>query len=67
MKKDYARAKSYYEQAAAQGDPNAVHNLGVLYVQGLGVKLDYARAKSYYEQAAAQGDKDAAEALREYF
>jgi len=53
---DYARAREWYEKAAAQGNKEAQFNLGRLYAQGRGVPLDYAMGRQWYEKAAAQGD-----------
>jgi len=58
-KKDPARAKTWFEKAAAQGHPGAQTNLGLMYAQGDGVKKDLARAKTWFEKAAAQGHPDA--------
>ena len=52
---DYAKAREWYEKAAAQGLAAAQHGLGYLYENGLGVVQDYAKAREWYEKAAAQG------------
>jgi hypothetical protein len=52
---DYAKARQWYEKAAAQGNAWAQNNLGVLYANGQGVPQDYAKARQWYEKAAAQG------------
>ncbi len=56
---DYAKARAWYEKAAAQGVAEAQHNLGILYDNGWGVRQDYARARAWYEKAAAQGVAEA--------
>ena len=56
---DYAKAREWYEKAAAKGDASAMFNLGSLYKNGHGVAQDYAKAREWYEKAAANGDKDA--------
>jgi uncharacterized protein len=42
--------------AAEAGDPNAQHNLGVLYMRGECVAKDPAQAATWFHRAAAQGD-----------
>ncbi|MBQ7682607.1 MAG: toll/interleukin-1 receptor domain-containing protein, partial [Oscillibacter sp.] len=55
VEKDYAKAREYYEQAAAKGHAEALFSLGVLYRKGQGVAQDYAKARECFEQAAAKG------------
>ncbi|MGA0538967.1 tetratricopeptide repeat protein [Neotabrizicola sp. VNH66] len=51
---DPALAVAWYEKAAAQGQPQAIHNLARSYEVGdLGLAEDKARARVLYEQAAA--------------
>ena len=57
---DYAKAREWYEKAAAKGDASAMSNLGLLYHNGQGVAQDYAKAREWYEKAA---DKDNASAM----
>jgi TPR repeat protein len=57
---DYAKAREWYEKAAAKDEASALVNLGVLYDNGQGVAQDYAKAREWYEKAAA---KDEASAL----
>jgi hypothetical protein len=56
LPQDYATARGWYEQAAAQGDAMAQYNLGLLYANGQGMPRDYATARQWWEQAAAQGN-----------
>jgi TPR repeat protein len=49
-------ARGWYEKAAAQGNPRAWNNLGVLYEAGLGIKANRAKAIEYYRRAAAAND-----------
>ncbi|MBS0569155.1 MAG: caspase family protein [Proteobacteria bacterium] len=49
---DYAKAREWFEKAAAQGDKRARINLGYLYEQGLGVPRDIARALNLYGEAS---------------
>ena len=53
---DYAKAREWYEKAAAAGDAVAMSQLGLLYDNGQGVAQDYAKAREWYEKAAAKGD-----------
>lgn len=55
--------RGWYKQAAAQGDPRAQYNLGVLYSMGNGVPQDYAKARQLWEQAAIQGNELAQNSL----
>ena len=47
-------AKQWFEKAAQQNHPEAQNNLGMIYLQGIGVAPDYAKARQYFEQAATQ-------------
>ncbi|MDE1884986.1 MAG: caspase family protein [Xanthomonadaceae bacterium] len=49
---DYARAREWFEKAAAQGNKRARINLGYLYEQGLGVPKDIAKALNLYGEAS---------------
>jgi TPR repeat protein len=52
---DYAKARQWYEKAAAQEYAMAQYNLGLLYDNGDGVPQDYVKARQWYEKAAARG------------
>ncbi len=54
--RDYSKARTWYEQAAVEGNSMAMNNLGVLYEFGQGVAPDYVRARELYERAAAKGN-----------
>jgi TPR repeat protein len=56
---DYAKAREWYEKAAARDAVSAMNNLGWLYANGQGVAQDYAKAREWYEKAAAKGDAPA--------
>lgn len=49
---DYAKAKEWFEKAAAQNSRRARINLGYLYEQGLGVDKDIAKALNLYGEAS---------------
>ncbi|MCX7288225.1 MAG: tetratricopeptide repeat protein [Rhodobacterales bacterium] len=52
---DPAKALQWYEKAAAQGFPQAFHNLGNVHDRGeLGVPEDDVMARDYYSRAVAQ-------------
>lgn len=54
-RKDYETAAREWQPLAAQGDPRAQYEMGVLHFQGWGVARDLDKALEYYRQAAAQG------------
>ena len=60
---DYAKAKEFYEQAAASSKTtdqrNAQCNLGFLHEKGLGCTVDLAQARTYYQIAAEKGSVQA--------
>lgn len=53
---NFARARSIWEELAANGDGQAMNNLGVLYDQGKGVEPDTGRAMYWFSQAANAGN-----------
>lgn len=59
QKKDYAAALDGFQTLAAQGNPNAMNNLGLMYANGLGVPRDDAVAVKWYGRAAGIGHIDA--------
>ncbi len=54
-KKDYAKAKAYYESASAKGLPQAKFRLGCLYDDGLIEPQSYEKAAELYADAAEYG------------
>jgi TPR repeat protein len=56
---DYAKAREWYEKAAAKGHAMSMANLGALYHNGQGVAQDYAKARELWAKAADKGDGDA--------
>lgn len=56
---DYKGAIVEWLPYAAQGEPNALFNLGQVYRLGKGAPADLRRAAGYYEQAARLGHKGA--------
>jgi TPR repeat protein len=62
--RDAAQAYRYFAQAAAQGDAQAMTNLGTLYNDGRGVPRDRKLAKQWFEKAAALGVPEAKQNLK---
>ena len=56
---DYAKAREWWEKAAAQGDVNAQFSLGLMYEYGQGVEQSDFKARDWWKKAAAQGDAEA--------
>jgi TPR repeat protein len=54
--KDYANARSVFEQGSAMRYGPSVFNLGRMYLYGLGVDKDYGHALELYKEAAALGN-----------
>jgi tetratricopeptide (TPR) repeat protein len=51
----YEKALEEFEQAAANGDPNALVEIGEMYEFGIGVEVNKIIAKDWYLKAAANG------------
>ncbi len=62
-KKDYERARAFYEYLAATDDSVGQTTLGAIYLAGLGVPRDYKVAESWLLKAALQGKTIAAASL----
>ncbi len=56
MDKDPASAVAWYKKAAAQGVENAQLNLGVIYLNGDGIRADSVLACAWFEIVAASTD-----------
>ena len=57
LTKDEAKAREWYEKAAAAGDSRGMFSLGVYYANGLGgLTKDEVTARQWYEKAAAAGN-----------
>lgn len=65
--KNYAEAIAWYGKAAAQGETNAMRNLGVCYLDGKGVTKESAEAANWFRKAADLGSKDAPEDLGDLY
>ena len=53
--RDYAKAVAWYRKAAAQGNPVALDNLGLMYRDGLGVPRGYIQAHKWFDLAGMRG------------
>src|SRR5262249_23762764 len=56
---DYAKAREWFEKAAAKDYASAMADLGAIYYNGEGVPRDYAKAREWYEKAADKGNANA--------
>lgn len=56
---NFRRAAELFQQAADAGLPDAIRNLGVLYINGDGVKQDRKLGAEFFLKAAEKGDIDA--------
>ncbi|MEP9351079.1 tetratricopeptide repeat protein [Xanthobacter sp. KR7-225] len=56
--RNLAEARRFYEWAAGQGNVRAMHNLGVVYSQGIDGKPDWARAIEWFRKSAEMGQAD---------
>src|SRR5262245_23337140 len=56
---NYAKALAEFEKLAADGDPLAMNNVGLMYNHGQGTGVDNAKAKQWYERSAKLGNPSA--------
>jgi TPR repeat protein len=56
---EYVTAMQWYRKAAQEGDANAQHAVGALYLNGLGVAPNPHEAMRWFRKAAEQGNSDA--------
>jgi TPR repeat protein len=57
--KQFQKACSLLQPAAAAGNPNAQYYMGICYDFGRGVKTNHEEANAWYRKAAEQGQDDA--------
>jgi TPR repeat protein len=55
VREDYLTALGIFQVQAAQGEAVAQYNLGLLYLNGLGVPFNPVQARYWLGQSAAQG------------
>ena len=58
MKKNLVTARDFYLAAAAKGNGKAMHNLAVLYAEGVDGTPDYPNAAHWFREAADHGVTD---------
>ena len=56
VEKNYELAAQYYGKAANKNDAEALYNLALLHIRGLGVKMDYQTVISLFKLATEQPD-----------
>lgn len=56
---EHAEALVLFEQAAEQGNSDALYICGEMYLQGIGTDKDTKKAASYFQQAFEKGNKNA--------
>lgn len=54
VKVDHALAKAWFERGAEHGDRECHNGLGIIYRDGLGVKVDMKKAIAHFNVAAGQ-------------
>ncbi len=60
---EYEKAVLLYEEAGDLGNADALNNLGIYYLQGVGVTENYKKAVELFEAAYKKGSVDAAKSL----
>lgn len=60
VKKDYKKAKEWFEKAASGGFADAQYNLGAMYENGESVKTSYIDAYMWFHAANENGNTNAA-------
>jgi TPR repeat protein len=55
VREDYLTALGVFQVQAAQGEAVAQYNLGLLYLNGLGVPMNPVQARYWLKQSAEQG------------
>lgn len=63
LRKNYVEAMRWYRKAASQGNVEAEHALGYMYLHGQGVPPDHTKAFHWIEKAARKGDASAEASL----
>ena len=59
-KGQYKTALRDWKSMENENNPDAIFNIGLLYMKGLGVEQDYVKAKTIFKKAAHYGSVDAA-------
>ncbi|WP_285758965.1 tetratricopeptide repeat protein [Helicobacter heilmannii] len=61
---DFNKSKEYLERAGKMGDPLAYMAMGLLYDNGLGIKIDHFQARHYYSKVAMMEHKPIKDLLK---
>ena len=56
VRRDYTKAREWYEKAVAKDEPHAITQLGLLHENGRGGPQDFAKAREWHDQASAAGE-----------
>jgi len=59
VRKNYKKAREWYEKSAERGNADAMFSLGLMYENAKGVSKDYKKAREWYEKSAERGNDDA--------
>ena len=62
---DYKQALPWFEKAAAQDVPAAIHHLADMYLMGHVATPSFRRAREYYSRASGLGNSTAEESMQE--
>jgi TPR repeat protein len=64
IKQSYANALKWYKKAARQGQAEAMHNIGFLYLKGFGVDEDLYLALAWFKLSKKYGSQTAERTLK---
>jgi len=64
---DKKKAFDRFTMLAEQGKPDALYNLGAMYLRGEGVEFDTRKVNDFFQRAADKGHVLAKEMLKRYF
>jgi TPR repeat protein len=64
IKQSYTNAFKWYKKAARQGQAEAMHNIGFLYLKGYGVDEDLYLAMAWFKLSKKYGSQTAARTLK---
>ena len=56
IERNYNEATKWFEKAAQHGDVDAMFNLGLCYLEGMGVEKNLKKAFEWFEKGWADGD-----------
>lgn len=67
LEQDYSKAMRVFREAAAAGSAGAMTNIGVMYMEGIGVERNDERAVFWFKNAAEAGHPTSMKILGEYY